>query len=167
MLGLCWVPVFSCDCYFSQSSIYLMHFMCPTWGHTLRKRTIRHGLRLSGLECSWGVRITPLEMMLSGVLLALHVKGSPRSAWTQCWERVMGAGWRAQQHLLKSRTEKKASQGAEQRGTKTPKWGWMWCVIETSLPTRLEGGVLENTVWPVEPKPRGYNFYSATDKEPL
>lgn len=78
-LGLSWVPVFSFDCYFHQSRIYLMPFMCPTWGHILYKRPARHGLLSGGLECSWDARITPPETMLSGAVLTLYVNGIPRS----------------------------------------------------------------------------------------
>lgn len=47
--------------------------------------------------------------------LAVHIDGNPRSILTKkCWERVIGL-LEAQKHLLKSRTEEKAIQEAEQQ----------------------------------------------------
>ena len=60
-------------------------------------------------EHSQGISITPFDMRL-----AVHIDGNPRSMSLKCWERVMGL-LEAQKHLLKSRTEEKSIQEAEQR----------------------------------------------------
>lgn len=64
-------------------------------------------------EHTQGVSITLPDMMLGSAGLAVHIDEALDPGELKCWERVTGL-LEVQQHLLKSRTEEKVTQGAKE-----------------------------------------------------
>lgn len=114
---------------------------------------VQHGQALPDTVCCHRAQNTPRESTSPHLTGCWEVWDWPctymealNQSEQKCWERVMGL-LQAQQHLVKSRTEEKATQRGSTEWAKIPKWGWTWHVTcdlshseTTSPPTQPEQG---------------------------
>ena len=124
--GLPWASVGSQPFPVTVVSVSPVFIWCP-W-------CVQHGQALQDTVCCHRAQNTPRESTSPHLTGCWEVWDWPCTymealdqSEQKCWERVMGL-LQAQQHLVKSRTEEKATQRGSAEWANLPKWGWTWQV---------------------------------------